>query len=67
MILCVELKSDFTNLPSNNKDTTPGQFRYIDAPRDGLLNFLSESTQVVCKEQINKEKEYCEREFSSVL
>jgi len=47
---CSELKSyNLAKLPGNNKDTVLGQFRNIDAPRDGLLNILSESTKVAFK------------------
>ena len=68
MMSCSELKSyNLAKLPGNNKDTVLGQFRNIDAPRDGLLNFLSESTKVAFNEQINEKKECYERECSGVL
>jgi len=68
MMSCSELKSyNLAKLPGNNKDTVLGQFRNIDAPRDGLLNFLSESTKAAFKEQINEKKECYERECSGVL
>jgi len=67
MMSCSELKSYLAKLPGNNKDSILGQFRNIDAPRDGLLNFLSESTKVAFNEQINEKKECYERECSGVL